>query len=68
MRLSLLLLVPCLLAQESTASLTGAVVDVTNAYVARAYVVLDSGTGKYQVQTNDAGVSNSRVCPRVNML
>jgi Carboxypeptidase regulatory-like domain len=43
-------------AQEATASLTGAVIDQTGAYVARAAVELDSGTKKYQVQADDAGV------------
>jgi Carboxypeptidase regulatory-like domain len=43
-------------AQEATASLTGTVIDQTGAYVARAPVELDSGTKKYQVQADDAGV------------
>ena len=43
-------------AQEATASLTGAVVDQTGAYVPHAAVELDSGTNKYQVQADDAGV------------
>jgi hypothetical protein len=43
-------------AQEATASITGAAVDVTGAYIPKATVVLDSGTRKYQIQADDAGV------------
>jgi len=38
------------------ASLTGAAVDQTGAYVPHAAVELDSGTRKYRVQADDAGV------------
>jgi hypothetical protein len=38
------------------ATLTGTVMDQTGAYVPHIAVVLDSGTSRYQVQTDDAGV------------
>ena len=52
-------------AQESTASLTGAVVDPTGAH---ADVELDSGTKKYKVQATIPGTTNSRICLPENML
>jgi Carboxypeptidase regulatory-like domain len=42
-------------AQEASASLAGAVVDMTGAYIAHAAVVLDSGTRHYRVQTDEMG-------------
>jgi len=42
-------------AQEATASITGTVVDMTGASIAKANVELFSGTLKYQVHTDDSG-------------
>jgi hypothetical protein len=54
MRIALaVLLIPFL---APSASLTGAIVDATGSYLARAPVQLDSGTTKYQTQTDEAGV------------
>ena len=57
MRLALLLLMPfSLAAQETTASLTGGLTDVTGAYIPNAPVELDSGTRKYEGRTNKNGI------------
>ncbi len=40
----------------AAASLTGTVLDQTGAYIPHAAVELDSGTNKYKVQADDAGV------------
>jgi hypothetical protein len=54
MRIALaILLIPF---SARAASLTGAVVDQTGAYVPHAALELDSGTNKYKVQADDAGV------------
>lgn len=41
---------------SQAASLTGTIVNITGAYVAKASVELDSGTKTYGIQTDDAGV------------
>ena len=56
LRLAVFLIPAVALAQEGTARLTGAIVDTAGAYIAHAAVELDSGTRKYQAQTDDAGV------------
>jgi hypothetical protein len=54
MRIALaILLIPF---SSFAASLTGAVIDLTGAYIPHASVELASGTNAYRVQTDDAGV------------